>query len=30
VTTFDPGAYKDRAGLLLLNGEIYTTWAVSL
>jgi regulation of enolase protein 1 (concanavalin A-like superfamily) len=27
VTTFDPGAYKDRAGLLLLNGEIYTTWA---
>jgi regulation of enolase protein 1 (concanavalin A-like superfamily) len=26
VTTFDPGAYKDRAGLLLLNGEIYTTW----
>jgi regulation of enolase protein 1 (concanavalin A-like superfamily) len=26
-TTFDPGAYKDRAGLLLLNGEIYTSWA---
>jgi hypothetical protein len=26
-TTFDPGAYKDRAGLLLLHGEIYTTWA---
>jgi hypothetical protein len=26
-TVFDPGAYKDRAGLLLLNGEIYTTWA---
>jgi regulation of enolase protein 1 (concanavalin A-like superfamily) len=26
-TTFDPGAYEDRAGLLLLNGEIYTTWA---
>jgi hypothetical protein len=25
-TTFDPGAYKDRSGLLLLNGEIYTTW----
>jgi hypothetical protein len=26
-TTFDPGAYKERAALLLLNGEIYTTWA---
>jgi hypothetical protein len=26
-TTFDPGAYKERTGLLLLNGEIYTTWA---
>jgi regulation of enolase protein 1 (concanavalin A-like superfamily) len=26
-TTFDPGAYKERAGLLLLNGEIYTTWS---
>jgi regulation of enolase protein 1 (concanavalin A-like superfamily) len=26
-TTFDPGAYLERAGLLLLNGEIYTTWA---
>jgi regulation of enolase protein 1 (concanavalin A-like superfamily) len=26
-TTFDPGAYEDRAGLLLLDGEIYTTWA---
>jgi len=26
-TTFDPGQYEDRAGLLLLNGEIYTTWA---
>jgi hypothetical protein len=25
-TTMDPGAYKDRAGLLLLNGEVYTTW----
>jgi Bacterial Ig-like domain (group 2) len=25
-TTFDPGAYKDRAGLLLLNGEVYTSW----
>ena len=26
-TTLDPGAYLERAGLLLLNGEIYTTWA---
>jgi chitodextrinase len=26
-TTFDPSAYKERAALLLLNGEIYTTWA---
>jgi hypothetical protein len=25
-TTFDPGAYKERAGLLLLNGEVYTSW----
>ncbi|MBS0421397.1 MAG: PQQ-binding-like beta-propeller repeat protein [Proteobacteria bacterium] len=25
--TFDPGTYLERAGLLLLNGEIYTTWA---
>lgn len=25
--TFDPGAYLERAGLLLLNGEIYTTWS---
>jgi outer membrane protein assembly factor BamB len=24
---FDPGAYKERSGLLLLNGVIYTTWA---
>ena len=24
---FDPGAYKERCGLLLLNGIIYTTWA---
>ena len=24
--TFDPGTYLERAGLLLLNGEIYTTW----
>ena len=26
-TTFDPGAYKERAALLLLNGEVYTSWA---
>jgi chitodextrinase len=26
-TTFDPSAYNERAALLLLNGEIYTTWA---
>lgn len=25
--TFDPGTYLERAGLLLLNGEVYTTWA---
>jgi hypothetical protein len=25
--TFDPRQYKERAGLLLLNGVIYTTWA---
>jgi hypothetical protein len=24
---FDPAQYKDRAGLLLLNGQIITTWA---
>jgi hypothetical protein len=24
---FEPGQYKERAGLLLLNGVIYTTWA---
>jgi PQQ enzyme repeat len=24
--TFDPGAYAERAALLLLNGVIYTTW----
>jgi len=24
---FDPGQYKERAGLLLLNGVIYTSWA---
>src|SRR5262249_31884904 len=26
-TIFDPAQYKDRAALLLLNGEIYTSWA---
>jgi hypothetical protein len=25
--TFDAAQYKDRAGLLLLNGAVYTTWA---
>jgi hypothetical protein len=24
---FDPGQYKERAGLLLMNGAIYTAWA---
>ncbi|SAK99361.1 PQQ enzyme repeat protein [Caballeronia fortuita] len=24
--TFDPGQYAERAGLLLLNGVVYTTW----
>jgi hypothetical protein len=24
---FDPGQYKERAGLLLMNGTIYTAWA---
>ncbi len=24
---FDPGAYKERAGLLLMNGVLYTSWA---
>jgi hypothetical protein len=24
---FDPGQYKERAGLLLMNGVIYTAWA---
>ena len=24
---FDPGAYKERPGLLLLNGVIYTAWS---
>jgi FG-GAP-like repeat/PQQ-like domain len=24
---FDPGAYKERPGLLLLNGNVYTAWS---
>lgn len=27
IVTFDPKQYKERAGLLLLNGTIYTSWA---
>ncbi len=27
IVTFDPKQYKERAGLLLLNGAIYTSWA---
>ncbi len=27
VTTFDSKQYKDRAGLLILNGVVYTSWA---
>jgi len=27
LTTFDPQAYKERAGLLLLDGTLYTGWA---
>jgi hypothetical protein len=26
-TTFDPSAYKERPGLLLLNGMVYTAWS---
>ncbi len=26
-TTFAPGQYKERAGLMLLNGVVYTSWA---
>jgi hypothetical protein len=26
-TTFDPKQYKERAALLFLNGEVYTSWA---
>jgi hypothetical protein len=26
-TTFDPKQYKERAGLLFLNGQVYTSWA---
>jgi hypothetical protein len=27
IVTFDPKQYKERAGLLLLNGVVYTGWA---
>lgn len=27
VETFDPKQYKERAGLVLVNGVVYTTWA---
>ncbi len=27
VVMFNPGQYKERAGLLLMGGKIYTTWA---
>lgn len=27
VVKFEPGQYKERAGLLLMGGKIYTTWA---
>ncbi|HKM89556.1 MAG TPA: immunoglobulin domain-containing protein [Candidatus Acidoferrales bacterium] len=26
-TTFEPAQYKERPGLLLLNGQIYTSWS---
>ena len=26
-TSFDPAQYKERAGLLLVNGTLYTAWA---
>lgn len=26
-TSFDPAQYKERAGLLLMNGTVYTAWA---
>jgi len=26
VTTFEPGQYEERTALLLLNGQLYTTW----
>ncbi len=26
IVTFDPGQYKDRPGLLLMNGTVYTAW----
>jgi len=27
MVVFDPGQYKERSGLLLLNGVVYTAWA---
>ncbi len=27
IVTFDPGQYKERPGLLLLNGVVYTAWS---
>jgi outer membrane protein assembly factor BamB len=27
MVVFDPGQYKERAGLLLLNGVVYTAWS---
>jgi outer membrane protein assembly factor BamB len=27
MVAFDPGQYKERAGLLLLNGVVYTAWS---
>jgi len=26
IVTFDPGQYKERPGLLLFNGQVYTAW----
>jgi hypothetical protein len=27
IVTFDPAQYKERPGLLQINGTIYTTWS---